>query len=655
LPTYGIILIENQNIVDVITVDESIPIRALQDKYSEWNPEIYEDFYISPGNIEINVRKEWEDFTTLSMMAASGGVTLLVEEKNIHHSGDSPLAKHIYCDIARIQRIDSSHINTIQALAEQKPLAFKGYLYPPSWKVLDIQSELNAIMEEVSRTNIPLIIDPVFAQERFLHLSSPCRNMPLQDRIRFQVEDDPRLFAAALPDEIDPASSSDEDDVPERWVLARTRSISSALISKHNTSKEFECKKTFNPIEEEEGEESPIKFRNPKRLNSVVCNETKTNGKRRNSYHTIYDDLEIRIKEVQNDIENLSRVEQMTYSDAGSTTFKRLRRSSSCSNMAAALIYSDAFKKLINNAIAVTEHSPTPYVPPPSTLPSTKPSEPLSPPNARLENRRPPTLMIAKTPPNKENKTRDLSYTSYLVNYPDHWETNGVILILKALKHKSCKVHIANLSCAAAVNKVRHRKKKYLNLSCDTCAHYLFFSDGYIPPGCTSFKDSPPIRSQKNKELLLDLLKLKGIDMISSHHASIPIDLKDLDGGDFKKALGGVNSLGFTMQAVWTLFKNSEVSHATLDHYIVRLSKWMSLAPARLLNISDIRGGIERGKYADLIIWKPYEKVKGFSLSNFTETAVYHKKDLYGRIYKVFLRGNLVYNENCVFAHGKKL
>jgi dihydroorotase-like cyclic amidohydrolase len=81
----------------------------------------------------------------------------------------------------------------------------------------------------------------------------------------------------------------------------------------------------------------------------------------------------------------------------------------------------------------------------------------------------------------------------------------------------------------------------------------------------------------------------------------------------------------------------------------------MSLAPARLLNISDIRGGIERGKYADLIIWKPYEKVKGFSLSNFTETAVYHKKDLYGRIYKVFLRGNLVYNENCVFAHGKKL
>lgn len=43
---------------------------------------------------------------------------------------------------------------------------------------------------------------------------------------------------------------------------------------------------------------------------------------------------------------------------------------------------------------------------------------------------------------------------------------------------------------------------------------------------------------------------MKGIDIISSHHATIPIDYKNIDNGSFKKALNGVNGLGFAMQAI---------------------------------------------------------------------------------------------------------
>lgn len=42
-------------------------------------------------------------------------------------------------------------------------------------------------------------------------------------------------------------------------------------------------------------------------------------------------------------------------------------------------------------------------------------------------------------------------------------------------------------------------------------------------------------------------LKENFLNNVTSHHSPIPDDYKDLGGKNFKKALPGVNSIGFTL------------------------------------------------------------------------------------------------------------
>ena len=80
----------------------------------------------------------------------------------------------------------------------------------------------------------------------------------------------------------------------------------------------------------------------------------------------------------------------------------------------------------------------------------------------------------------------------------------------------------------------------------------------------------------------------------------------------------------------------------------------MSLHPAEILNISSTRGSISKGKYADLIIWNPFEKypiIKEYS--PFPEMSPFIGLQMYGRIIRVYLRGSLAFLEGKFKAQGR--
>jgi N-acetylglucosamine-6-phosphate deacetylase len=68
----------------------------------------------------------------------------------------------------------------------------------------------------------------------------------------------------------------------------------------------------------------------------------------------------------------------------------------------------------------------------------------------------------------------------------------------------------------------------------------------------------------------------------------------------------GVDSVGYQLSTIWSKLKAPIVGISdTYQHYIVRLFKYLSTNPARILGIGDIRGQIAEGYLADLVIWKP--------------------------------------------------
>lgn len=213
------------------------------------------------------------------------------------------------------------------------------------------------------------------------------------------------------------------------------------------------------------------------------------------------------------------------------------------------------------------------------------------------------------------------------------------------------------MSAAASFGKIAKKgdDDPSATLTTETSPHYLYFTMDAVPDGDTRYKLLPPIRNKTNCNLLWELLKVKCIDLISSHHASVPTHLKFLDAGSFKRAVSGINGIGCSLSAVWTKLRMPAVdSEAVRERYIVRLAKWMSHAPARLLGIANKRGSIERGKFADIVVWQPnvpFDVDRRWT--KFPELNPYRGKRMYGHIQCVFVRGQLAFEEGEVRSVGR--
>ena len=170
-------------------------------------------------------------------------------------------------------------------------------------------------------------------------------------------------------------------------------------------------------------------------------------------------------------------------------------------------------------------------------------------------------------------------YTNYLLNIPQNWESRGIQTIISHLENTSVRVHFANISSYKNIKKIRSYKKS-LNLTCETCPHYVYFSDIDVHPKDTRFKTFPPIRDVHNSKVLISMLKSGKIDMVSSNHNPITPEFKFLDYGEFRRALPGVDVLGFSLQALWTkLFQSCEPSE--YSRVICEISRTMSTGPCK--------------------------------------------------------------------------
>lgn len=604
MPAYGIILIEDEIINDTILIDLSVPVSSVMEKYIDWNPEDLSEFYISPGLIDLNTRLEWETYTELTKASISGGVTVVLVESGYYNESSS--SGKMFCDIGKVATLEISTIETIQFMEDQGFLAVKGYFFPPNNTVQCIPTNLEFIFEEISKTHLTFILDPNLPDPRMLHSVSPYRFTDLKNRLLKDTQD-LKSFSGAFPDLIESGDeSSDSDDIPLPSLNTR-RSVIEPMdrVNEKDFSPDPMQKKNSRNTTELVLEISKLKEIDPDYAFMV-----ERNLKHQKTY-TIWEDLNKRIKNSQLSIRTLSLAEIETYKEAG-----------------------------------VTQYTEVSTMKPSAIKPPVQISAPSS-----LQRRKPKGLSLdVKTVSKKENV-----YNIHMANYSHTWESAGIEKVLAALKKFPFRVHISNISAASSINMIRKAKEANLKLTCEIQASHLIFSSKSIPEDDTRFKGMPPIRNQCNTNLLWDLLKLKGIDVITSGHACIDPRYKFTD-GNFQKAVNGMPGVGFSLQSVWTMLNGPISKHSQLEHYIVRLAKWMSLHPAEILNISATRGSISKGKYADIVVWNPFELgIVEIEHSSFPQVSPFIGMELYGKIHQVYLRGNLAFTQGKFKARGRVL
>lgn len=144
------------------------------------------------------------------------------------------------------------------------------------------------------------------------------------------------------------------------------------------------------------------------------------------------------------------------------------------------------------------------------------------------------------------------SYGAFVDSRPPASESSAIAHVIESVRATGCRAHILHLSSAEALPLVREAKAEGLPITAETCPHYLTFDAGSIPDGGTQYKCCPPIRDERNRELLWKGLLDGTIDIIASDHSPATAELKFAAGGDFGIAWGGISGLELSLRAVWT-------------------------------------------------------------------------------------------------------
>jgi allantoinase len=227
-------------------------------------------------------------------------------------------------------------------------------------------------------------------------------------------------------------------------------------------------------------------------------------------------------------------------------------------------------------------------------------------------------------------------YREFLASRPRRAEDVAVTEVIELSRRTGCRVHILHLSSSDELPKIAAARRDGVQVSVETCPHYLTFIAEEIGDGATQFKCCPPIREAANRELLWHGLADGTIDCVVSDHSPCTPDLKRFDIGDFDEAWGGIASLQLGLSAVWTQARRR-------GHGLTDVARWMAERPAQQVGLAH-KGRIALGQDADFCIFAPDEAfvVDKSKLRHKNSVTPYDGLALAGVVRSTWLRGEQI-------------
>ncbi|MCA1817958.1 MAG: allantoinase AllB [Acidobacteria bacterium] len=229
-------------------------------------------------------------------------------------------------------------------------------------------------------------------------------------------------------------------------------------------------------------------------------------------------------------------------------------------------------------------------------------------------------------------------YATFLRTRPRAAEDAAVELLIRLSRETGARAHVVHHSSADALPALREAKREGVDVTAETCPHYLALAAEDVPDGATEFKCCPPIRERENREKLWAALDENVIEMIVSDHSPCPPEMKRRETGNFLEAWGGISSLQLRLPVVWTEARRRRYS-------IERVTEWLASAPARLAGLERRKGAIRVGADADFVVWKPEEtfEVEPEKLEHRHRLTPYAGRELSGVVEATFLRGEKIF------------
>lgn len=182
----------------------------------------------------------------------------------------------------------------------------------------------------------------------------------------------------------------------------------------------------------------------------------------------------------------------------------------------------------------------------------------------------------------------------YLASRPPEAEIEAVSRALVFAKETGCKLHFVHISTRKSVELIKEAKQGGLDITVETCPHYLVLTEEDVVNRGAIAKCAPPLRSLKEQKLLWEALLSGDIDLIASDHSPCPPSMKETD--NFFHIWGGIAG------AQSTLLLMLEEGYVKRQAPLPLLASLLAAAPARRFGLDSCKGEIAIGKDADIAI-----------------------------------------------------
>ncbi len=204
---------------------------------------------------------------------------------------------------------------------------------------------------------------------------------------------------------------------------------------------------------------------------------------------------------------------------------------------------------------------------------------------------------------------------------------------LSFLEEYFCRYHISQISSEKTVSVIKKAKNEGKIFTAGVSINNLSLNENDIGDFKTFLKLSPPLRTENDRQSLVEAVSDGTIDVIVSDHKPEDEESKRLT---FSQATTGATGVETLLPLALELFHNKSVK-------LMKLIASITSNPAKILDIN--KGNLEKGNEADLCIFdinKPWIVNKDILKSKSKNTPIEDRK-LQGQVLKTFVKGELAF------------
>ena len=219
-----------------------------------------------------------------------------------------------------------------------------------------------------------------------------------------------------------------------------------------------------------------------------------------------------------------------------------------------------------------------------------------------------------------------------LAGNPDIAESTMIYRDLSIAEYTSGKIHIPHVTSAKSVEIIKNFKNRGVDVTAEVTPHHLCLTEDILKNFNTNAKVAPPIRSLKDKRVLIDAVKNGYIDCIATDHAPHTIEDKEKD---FNHAPCGMIGLESAFGLVCNTLLNEKVD-------IKSIINLFTINPCNVMNIKP--SVIKVGNEAEINVidanckWK----FKASDIHSKSKNSPIIGMDLLGKVYTTINKGYIL-------------